>query len=205
VNDNTDLMFSLNTTKKFDNEDDSEDAQKFNAAYNEEIAYIDKNSYNLYKKPLEYIVNTDSNNILILFDRLEFAKNIYNEVKDTTLDKKVYYVDGSISIQEREKIRAEFEKQNGGILFAQAKTFSTGINIKNLDCVAFFFLGKGHTRIVQSIGRILRLHKDKEYAKLFDISFNYKYSRKHKKERMGIYSDSYGKDTFDKVIKVSIV
>ena len=204
VNSNTNLMFSLNTTKRFDNEDDSEDAQKFNAAYNEEIEYIDKNSYNLYQKPLEYIVNTDSNNILILFDRLEFAKNIYDEVKNSLLNKKVYYIDGSIGIQEREKIRAEFEKQNGGILFAQAKTFSTGINIKNLDCVAFFFLGKGHTRIVQSIGRILRLHKDKEYAKLFDISFNYKYSRKHKKERMNIYKNSYGKDTFDKVIKMSI-
>jgi superfamily II DNA or RNA helicase len=128
----------------------------------------------------------------------------YNEAKNNILDKKLFYVDGSSGVQEREKIRAEFEKQNGGILFAQTKTFSTGVNIKNLDCVAFFFLGKGHTKIVQSIGRILRLHKDKEYAKLFDISFNYKYSRKHKKERMDIYNESYGKTGFDKIIKLSI-
>ena len=113
-------------------------------------------------------------------------------------------MDGSIGIQEREKIRVEFEKQNGGILFAQTKTFSTGVNIKNLDCVSFFFLGKGHTKIIQSIGRILRLHKDKDCAKLFDISFNYKYSQKHKKERKNIYNEAYDKSSFDKVVKMGI-
>ena len=204
VNSNTGLMFSLNTVKKFDNENLDEDAQKFNDAYNEEMAYIDKNSYKLYKKPLEHIINSDSNNILILFDRIEFGKNIYNEVKNDLLGKQLYYIDGAIGVQEREQVRKDFEKQNGGILFAQTKTFSTGINIKNLDCVAFFFLGKGHIKIVQSIGRILRLHKDKEYAKLFDISFNYKYSRKHKKERMAIYNKAYGKSSFDRTVKLSI-
>lgn len=204
VNSNVNLMFSLNTIKKFNNEDLSEDAQKFNDAYNEEMAYIDKNAYTLYSKPLEYIINSDSNNILILFDRIEFGKSIYNEAKQQILNKNVFYIDGSIPVRDREQIRAEFEKQDGGVLFAQSKTFSTGVNIKNLDCVAFFFLGKGHTKIVQSIGRILRLHKNKEYAKLFDISFNYKYSRKHKKERMDIYDNSYGKSNFDKIIKIHI-
>lgn len=204
VNSNTKLMFSLNTEKKFDNEDLSEDAQRFNDAYNEEIAYIDKNAYSLYKQPLEHIINSDGNNILILFDRIEFGKSIYTEATNSILNKQIYYIDGSINVQEREKVRADFEKQNGGVLFAQTKTFSTGVNIKNLDCVAFFFLGKGHTKVVQSIGRILRLHKNKEYAKLFDISFNYKYSRKHKKERMDIYNSAYGKTGFDNTIKMHI-
>jgi superfamily II DNA or RNA helicase len=204
VNGHTELLFSLKTIKKFDNEDLSEDAQRFNDAYNEEIEYINKNLFKLYKQPLDYICNTDCNNILILFDRVEFGQNIYLEAKNNILNRDVYYIDGSIDINTREQIRINFEKQNGGVLFAQSKTFSTGINIKNLDCIAFFFSGKGHTKVIQSIGRTLRLHKDKEYAQLFDISFNYKYAQKHKKERMNIYNEYYGKNKYDKIIKLSI-
>jgi len=204
VNSNRDLLFSLKTNKKFDKEDTSEDALKFDAAYNEEISYITENLNKLYKKPLEHICNSDNKNILILFDRTEFGQNIYKEAKETLMDRNVYFIDGSIDIGIREKIRAQFEKENGGVVIAQSKTFSTGINIKNLDCIAFFFSGKGFYKVIQSIGRTLRLHKDKEYAKLYDISFNYKYSQRHKNERMELYSECYGKNKFDKVVNMSI-
>jgi len=204
VNKNHELMFSLKTHNKFNKEDLSEDAQKFNDAYNAEIAYIDENLYKLYEKPLEHICNSDNRNILILFDRVDFGSKLYLDTKNSLVNKNVYYIDGSISIPIREGIRAEFEKQDGGMLFAQTKTFSTGINIKNLDCIAFFFSGKGYTKIIQSIGRTLRLHNNKEYATLYDISFNYKYSQKHKLERMNIYEEAYGKSSFDKVIKIVI-
>ena len=51
---------------------------------------------------------------------------------------------------------------------------------------------------------MLKSHKNKDCAKLFDISFNYKYSQKHKTERLEIYKHSYGKNTFDKVVKFTI-
>lgn len=205
VNDDTNLLFSLKTHRKFDKEDMSEDALKFNDAYNDETDYITKNLYRLYKKPLEHICNDEENkNILILFDRTEFGVNIYEEAKNTILNKEIFFIDGSIDIDTRENIRKVFEEKNGGIVFAQSKTFSTGINIKNLDCIAFFFSGKGFSKILQSIGRTLRLHKNKTHAKLYDISFNYKYSQKHKKERFDIYNDCYNKHKYDKVINIRI-
>ena len=199
VNSDRNLLFNLRTNTKFDKEDLSEDALKFNDAYLAETEYINKNLYKLYKKPLEFICNSDNKNILILFDRPEFGRSIYEESQRMLIDKQLYYVDGSIDMKVRENIRAEFEKQDGGLLFAQSKTFSTGINIKNLDCIVFFFSGKGFTKIIQSIGRTLRLHKNKEYAKLYDISFNYKYSQKHKAERMEIYKIVIGKITLIKL------
>lgn len=204
VNGNTDLLFSLKTTRKFDKEDQSAMAIKFDEPYNDELKYINQNLYKLYEKPLEYICNSDCKNILILFDRTEFGQNIYKEAKDSLLNKNIYFIDGSIDMNIREKIRNDFEKQDGGVVFAQSKTFATGINIKNLDCIAFFFSGKGHTKIIQSIGRTLRLHKNKKYAKLYDISFNYKYSQKHKSERLEIYNQIYGKTAYDEVINMSI-
>lgn len=205
VQDNKDYSFHTKSNIKFDKTDTSEDAITFNEAYNAEIKYINDNLYKLYKTPLEYICNNkDNRNILILFDRIEFGKGIYAEAKDSFIDRNIHYVDGTIDVGIREKIRQTFEEQNGSILFAQSKTFSTGINIKNLDCIAFFFSGKGFTKIIQSIGRTLRLHKDKTYAKLYDISFNYKYSRRHKAERKEIYKECYGKEEFDETVKLSV-
>ena len=53
---------------------------------------------------------------------------------------------------------------------------------------------KSFSRILQSIGRTLRLHKDKDLARLYDISFNFKYSRRHLRERLDIYRRMYGKE-----------
>ena len=52
---------------------------------------------------------------------------------------------------------------------------------------------KSFSRVLQSIGRTLRLHKDKDKANLYDISFNFKYSQRHLRERLEIYRSMYGK------------
>lgn len=203
VHNDSSLLFSLNTLKKFDKEDLNEDALKFNDAYKAEVEYINKNLRELYIKPLETICEDKENkNILILFDRIEFGKGIYEEAKNSLIDKDIHYIDGTIDINIRENIRKNFDLTNNSLLFAQSVTFSTGINIENLDCIVFFFSGKGFTKIIQSIGRTLRLHKDKPYAKLYDISFNYKYSQKHKEERMQIYNEAYAKTSYDEIIKI---
>ena len=49
--------------------------------------------------------------------------------------------------------------------------------------------GKSFTRSIQSIGRVLRLAKDKTSANVFDISSILKYSRKHFNERIKYYED----------------
>jgi superfamily II DNA or RNA helicase len=60
-------------------------------------------------------------------------------------------------------------KDRPKILVASFGTLSTGINIKNLHYVLFMDSFKSEQIIIQSIGRILRLHKDKDKAVVFDI------------------------------------
>lgn len=67
--------------------------------------------------------------------------------------------------------------------------FSTGINIKNLHYIIFVSGGKSFIRIVQSIGRGLRLHSEKNKLILFDISDNMKYSQAHLEERKKFYDE----------------
>ena len=73
------------------------------------------------------------------------------------------------------------------VVIAISKIFSTGINIKNLHYIMFANGGKAKVRIIQSIGRGLRLHKDKKQLIIFDIADNLIYGQRHIDERKKLY------------------
>ena len=200
---NTDLLFNLNTTRKYSETNDI----AFNAAYNAELEYITKNCEKIYAPVIEYIASNFRNkNTLILFDRIEFGKTAYESACKSKAwgDSKLYYMDGSIDVNIREQIRAEFEKTDGNVLYAQAAVMSTGINIKNLSVIVFMFQTKSASRVIQSIGRTLRLHQNKAAAEVIDVVFNYKYSDKHFSERLKLYKEFYMKKRPDKVVNLSV-
>lgn len=190
VGKNRSLTFNVDTTKKFNSEDP--DGIRFNEAFDDEISYINKNYEKLYSPIISELVNLEGNT-LVLFDRLEFGKNMFSLAKEVNSDKSVHYVDGQTPVDKRESTRTELEKTSSNILFGQCSILSTGINIKNLTNLVMMVSTKSFSRILQSIGRTLRLHKDKDTARLFDISFNFKYSQKHLRERLQIYRDMYNK------------
>lgn len=135
------------------------------------------------------IKNLDSNT-LILFNILEYGERLkadleaaietYNQAGLTDLlssptakkrEYKLYYIDGSISKAKREEIKAEMEKNDGvvRILLATYGTLSTGVSIKNLHNLILAEGFKAESRIIQSLGRTLRLHHEKEFAIIYDI------------------------------------
>ena len=81
------------------------------------------------------------------------------------------------------------------IVIAISKIFSTGINIKNLHYIIFGSGGKAKIKLIQSIGRGLRLHKEKSKLIIFDIGDNLQYGTQHLAKRLLHYkkeSISYG-------------
>ena len=73
-------------------------------------------------------------------------------------------------------------------------TFSTGINIRNLHNIVFSSPSKSPIRILQSIGRGLRVGDKKQSATVYDISDDLTYKDKknftltHFQERVNIYN-----------------
>lgn len=167
------ILFNENTIRKFSTKNFN--GIKFNDAYDAEINHINENYSVLYAPIIEELANLDGNT-LVLFDRLEFGQNMFELAKSHSWGKSVHYIDGQTPVSEREESRAMMEKTNTNILFGQCSILSTGINIKNLTNLVLLVSTKSFSRILQSIGRTLRLHKDKDCAQLYDISFNYKYS-----------------------------
>ena len=83
------------------------------------------------------------------------------------------------------------EEADDIVVVAISKIFSTGINIKNLHYIIFACGGKAKVKIVQSIGRGLRLHKDKDKLIIFDIADVYHYSLNHLERRILLYEKEH--------------
>jgi superfamily II DNA or RNA helicase len=193
-----DCLFSLRTRRHFDADDTSDDAIDYGDAWNSEVDYVNRNAVRLYSEPIRKIISSKPGNILALFDRIEFGKSIFDFVKRNLSGQlnNVWYVDANVPVQEREKMRAEFEKSSGNLMIAQSITSSVGLNIRNLDAIIYLFAGKSYTKVIQSIGRTLRLKEGKKSAILYEIFFNYKYSTRHHMEKYDILRRTYGKDCF---------
>ena len=143
-------------------------------------------------------------NTLVLFQFVEkHGSVLYDMINKSLDDRKVFYVYGGTDTQTREDIRAITEKENNAIIVASYGTFSTGINIRNLHNIVFSSPSKSRIRVLQSIGRGLRVGDNKDTATLFDISddFTYKsrqnFTLRHFMERINIYNE----EEFDYEIK----
>jgi superfamily II DNA or RNA helicase len=152
-----------------------------------------------YNTELDFLINNDrrndvicnlsnklQNNTIIMVDRIDHGLNLFSKLQKTC-KKPSYFIRGSTEIEERERIRSLMEERNDVVVIAISKIFSTGINIPNLHNIIFATAGKAKIKIMQSIGRALRLHPTKNMAYIFDISDNTYYGKKHLLEREELY------------------
>ena len=155
-------------------------------AYEEEIQFLQNYPFRNYI--ITKIVNKVDKNILIMVDRILHGEELYRVLTENT-SKQVYFVNGSVDVEEREKIRSLMESSDNVACIAISRIFSTGINIKNLHHIIFASIGKAKIKIIQSIGRTLRKHASKKKATIFDIWDNLKYGNNHTLERLSLYEE----------------
>ena len=162
------------------------------ATYQLEMDYIVQN-----KKRNNFIKNlaeSTKGNTLVLFQMVEKQGKALHEIMKES-KKKVLYVDGDVKAEEREDIRKYAEENDNVVIIASYGTFSTGVNIKNLQHVVFASPSKSRVRNLQSIGRGLRKTDESTHVTIYDIVDDIKhrnrenYVLKHFKERLKIYTE----------------
>lgn len=171
-----------------------QDCQKVSTMkYKEEMDFICSHmKRNLFIKNLSLKLK---GNTLVLFQYVEKHGDILRNLieTDATANRKIFYVFGGTAAAQREEIRGIVENEKDAIIIASYGTFSTGINIRNIHNVILASPSKSKIRILQSIGRGLRLATGKSCMNLFDIiddlSFNGKnnYVLNHALERFKYY------------------
>ena len=143
---------------------------------------------------VDTILKTTKNS-LVLFQDVEskYGRQIYDLIREKNPDKEVFYVDGSTSDANREEYKTRMKSGSNRILIATFLTFATGISIPNLHNIFLVESYKSEILIKQSLGRMMRLHDDKDVAIVFDFVDNFtwknkpNYLMKHSNERLEIY------------------
>ena len=121
---------------------------------------------------LKTLVDKLNHNVLMLVDRVEKEGEVLEKyLKENKCSKEIVFLSGKDSVDLREKWRLACMKKTNICLIATYGIFQMGINIPNLKYVVLASPFKAKIRILQSIGRALRLHanKEEEGAQIFDV------------------------------------
>jgi superfamily II DNA or RNA helicase len=162
--------------------------------YQDEIDFIVK-----YEKRNKFIANLAVNqtgNTLVLFNLVDKHGKVLRDLIEEKLQdgQRLFYVSGETKTNDREQIRNIVDRQKNSIILASLGTFSTGINIRNIHNIIFASPSKSQIRVLQSIGRGLRVSDDGSACKLYDIADDLHYKSKknftllHSAERIKIYN-----------------
>ena len=129
---------------------------------------------------------------LVLFQYKTHGQAMYDYISSKT-ERPVFLIHGGIDIIERELARESVADQDP-ILVASYGTTQAGINAPNLRNLFITGPTKSVIRLLQSLGRVVRLSNGKLKARLFDIGDDLRYGQKvnhtlrHFNHRLKIYS-----------------
>ena len=161
--------------------------------YQEEMEYLSTNRQrNLF---ISRLAASLEGNTLILAQYIEKQLvPLCLMIKEKCENRPIHLIYGATPTEDREKTRELVEKENDAIIVASYGVYSMGINIKRLHNIIFASPYKSQIKVLQSIGRGLRLAEDKTECNLFDIADDMSYNKnrnftlKHLEERVKIYS-----------------
>jgi superfamily II DNA or RNA helicase len=119
----------------------------------------------------------------------------------------IFFVYGKVDGLEREEIRKRVELKHKSIIVASYATFSTGINITSLANLILASSTKSYERLIQSLGRTIRIHNKKDIVRVFDLIDDLRLPNydnklfKHFLERIEMYR-SEGHKILEKIHKI---
>lgn len=160
-------------------------------SYDEEIKFL--TSYEPRNNFIKNLTLSLKGNKLVFFRVIDHGKALYDSISSES-SQNVFYIDGAVKGDQREAIRHAIEDEHNATLIASLGTTSTGVSINKLHHMIAAQPSKSKIKVLQSIGRMLRMHESKEEAILYDIvddlsiKSHKNFTLKHFLERVKIYS-----------------
>jgi superfamily II DNA or RNA helicase len=123
--------------------------------------------------------------VLILFDIIAHGEILNKQLQE--LSSRVIFLHGST--QKRKEKFEDIKKGKYDIILA-SRIFNEGINIPKLKTLIIASGGKSSIRLVQQIGRVIRLNPEKIVANVYDFADGCRILSKHFRERLKVYQDN---------------
>lgn len=146
-----------------------------------------------YKDEIEYIISHESRNrliatmalslkgnVAIMFERIDAHMMLVYELL-AAQKKNVFVINGEVKTEVRRQIQAAMEEGEDITLLATYGTMQQGVSIKKLHHLILAHPSKSYIRVIQTLGRLMRLHSSKDVAWIWDLVDNLSYngSRNH--------------------------
>lgn len=161
--------------------------------YQTELKWLTTNN-----KRIDYLANrveeiSVTGNTLILVDRVETGEKLQLLIPDSI------FVSGKMKSKDRKAEYKEVQEVDGKVIIATFGVASTGINVVRIYNLILFEAGKSFIKVIQSIGRGIRVSPDKDFVNVYDVCSNTKYSKSHLTKRKKFYKEAEYPFTITKV------
>lgn len=177
--------------------------------YQDEVKYIKESLKR--REFIKKLLNKMTGLTVALYNHTEHGEKTFEDLTGIKMTPKlkgsfehqkslgVFFISGSTPSGVRKQIREYLNTSDDGdmIVIGQVNVLSTGINIPRLKNLVFLSSTKSYVKVIQAIGRVLRLHKTKLRAYVYDIVDDMtgthrkteNYSLKHFWERNAFYQN----------------
>ena len=152
--------------------------------YQAELKWLTTSQARLKFLAKEIITMSDSGNTLILVDRVQTGEMLQSLIPDSV------FVSGKMKSKSRKEEYKEVQEVDGKVIIATYGVASTGINIVRIFNLVLFEAGKSFVRVIQSIGRGIRVAPDKDFVNVYDVCSNCKFSKRHLTKRKKFYTEA---------------
>ena len=147
---------------------------------------------------VEYIaklINTvkQEGNTLVLVDRISAGEMLQENIPDSV------FVKGDVKLNDRKTAYDDINEGYNKVVIATYGVASVGINIPRIFNLVLLEPGKSFVRVIQSIGRGVRMSHDKDFVQIWDITLTCKYAKRHLTQRKKFYSEAQYPFTIEKI------
>lgn len=164
--------------------------------------------FRLYQQELEWLVSNEARlaflasklhslgnngNTLMLIDRVVTGELLQKLLPDAV------FIYGNVASDVRKEEYKKIQSVDNKIIIATYGVASTGISINRIFNLVLLEPGKSFVKVIQSIGRGLRIAEDKDFVNVYDVCSTSKYSKRHLTERKAFYNDAQYKFSIEKV------
>ena len=140
--------------------------------------------------------HADDDNMLFVFEHIEMGHTFYNHISAEFPDYECFYIDGSTSKSERERIRQYMDTNPKCMLIGSQKCIGTGFSVKNLRYAILIEGWSSSITTAQVVGRLMRKHETKEgrnaiIVDIVDYLYPDCYMTRQGRERMRAFSSEF--------------
>jgi superfamily II DNA or RNA helicase len=150
------------------------------------------------KKRLDYVSEmikeiSQTGNTLVLTNRIKNGEALQELIDGAE------FVQGSMAVTDRKDAYNEINEGTNTITIATYGVAAVGINIPRIFNLVLLEPGKSFVRVIQSIGRGVRMAEDKDFVQIWDVTSRCKFSKRHLTERKKYYKEASYPFTIDKI------